>query len=179
MNPYMTQENDSQPHRITRSCSNHFTETGNILPWCISVIARMDKFIHDPVNNHISSGKELSIIQTTPTLKYTYLLGAFIINAFREGGRGRFGNKIMLMHQHGRNIYNVYCIQIKFYRNIINPYMTQEIIHDTRGIPDHVLIISQKLAIFLLFIFLEFIGYGQHGRIRPCIKMVITFIIWH
>ena len=129
------------------------------IAWSISVIAHMDEFIHAPVNNHISSGKELSIIQTTPTLKYIYLLGAFIINSFREGGGGLVTKQCPCT--------NMVVTFIMFIVSRSNSTGTlwihirlREIIYDPQGLPDHVLIISQKLAIFLLFIFLEFIGYG-------------------
>ena len=88
-----------------------------LLTWGISVIARMDEFVHAPatsndleVDDQIRSEKELSINPMKPGIKYYYLLTAFIINSFRLGRWREFGNNILSMHQNGRNIYTVHCI---------------------------------------------------------------------
>ena len=88
-----------------------------LLSWGISVIARMDEFVHAPatsndfeVDDQIRPEKELSINQMKPWIKYYYLLSAFIVNSFREGRHREFDNNISSMCQNSRNIYNVHCI---------------------------------------------------------------------
>ena len=73
-----------------------------LLTWGISVIARMDEFVHAPaisnelkVDVQIRSDKELIMNPMKPGIKYYYyLLSVFIINSFREGRWREFGNNI-------------------------------------------------------------------------------------
>ena len=54
----------------------------------------------------------------------------------------------------------------------IHIWLTKTIYEPIR-LPNHVLIILQRLTIFCIW---KYIGYDEHGQIPPCNKMIITFI---
>ena len=70
-----------------------------LLTWGISVIARMDEFVHPPattndleLDDQIRPEKELSKRTMKPESKDYYLVRAFIINTCRKGSRSDFSN---------------------------------------------------------------------------------------